>query len=53
MAAVDRSLPGFPGGGGAGVELSVWGQVLLGAVAVLVVVFALVRLLRLLRQRRR
>ncbi|MBL3665423.1 hypothetical protein JL475_05280 [Streptomyces sp. M2CJ-2] len=50
VAAADRSLLGFPG---VGVELSVWGRVLLGAVAVLVVVFALVRIVRLLRQRRR
>lgn len=53
MAAADRIPLGFPGVGGAGAELSVWGQVLLGAVAVLVVVFALVRIVRLLRQRRR
>ncbi|MGW5970105.1 hypothetical protein [Streptomyces sp. NPDC055186] len=53
MTAADRGPLGFPGVGGAGVELSVWGQVLLGAVAVLVVVFALVRLVRLLRRRGR
>lgn len=49
-AAVDHDLLGFPG---VGVELSGWGQVLLGAVAALAVVFALVRIVRLLRRRRR
>ncbi|WP_181383457.1 hypothetical protein [Streptomyces sp. NWU339] len=52
MAAVHRILLGFPGVGGAGVELPVWGQVLLGVAALLVVVFALVRMVRLLRQGR-
>ncbi|MEU6522040.1 hypothetical protein ABZ892_04145 [Streptomyces sp. NPDC046924] len=47
MAAAGRSPLGFPG---VGVELPVWGQVFLGIAAVLVVVFALVRMVRLMRQ---
>ncbi|WP_406725982.1 hypothetical protein WJ438_16795 [Streptomyces sp. GD-15H] len=53
MTAVDQSLLGFPGVGGVGVELPVWGQVSLGIAAVLVVVFTLVRIVRLGRKRRR
>ncbi len=54
MTGVDRpGLLGFPGVGEVGDRLPVWGEALLAAAALLVVVSTAVRLVRMARRARR
>lgn len=54
MTEVDRLYPlGFPGVGEVGDRLPVWGEALLAAAALLVVVSAVVRTVRTARRARR